>query len=1505
MKKIFNYFALIFIFVSTSKIEAQTYTAPATGMMAGIYAGGCPIGTNTGTYVDDGGTGGNYSLNINSVYQTICPTVAGESIRLTFTEFNMENGFDYITIGNGPAQNSSPFVTAPADAFGWITGTPAVPFTYTATNSSGCLTIRQYSDNMIAAAGFQATITTVNNGTALAAGNSDCSTSSFICSNAAMSDNSNGPGLSPNDGCGASCLSGEVYSNWYTFTAKTSGTLGITIGGGANDYDFALYGPNDNCSNGTPLRCSFASGTGNTGIGGGAVDNSEDASGDGWVALVNVVAGESYKFLVNNWSPGVSNFGLTFTGTATLGTEEPTINSPNVCGTVSSTLTASTITSGGSYLWSTGEMTQSINVSPASTTSYTCTYTYLACPSSTPGSGTVTVTPTPTASISYAGTPFCTTNGVSAVTISGTNSYTGGIFSSTAGLSINAGNGEITPSTSTAGSYTVNYAIPAVGACPSTNTNTNIVVDQNPTANAGTIADVCFGTTPTVVGASATNGTISWSENGASSISAGGNTTTPTYIPNAGDISNTVTLTMNVTSSNSCANPAPVTASFLINPLPSATISGGGDVCQNAASPTVTFTGSNGTAPYTFSYNINGGANQTVVSNGAGVATVLAPTNIVGGFAYNLTNVQDNSSTTCSQAVVQSVNVNVNPLPTAIISGTTSVCQNAGSPNITFTGSNGTAPYTFTYNINGGANQTVSTTIGNSVTVSVPTNTVGGFTYSLTSVQDNSSTLCTQSVLGQSVVITVNPLPTATISGGGTACQNAASPTVTFTGANGTAPYTFSYNIDGGPTQTVVSNGLGVAVISASTAVVGTFNYNLLSVIDASSTTCSQNQAGFVAVTVNLLPTFLTTPTDPTTCNGSEGTILISGLSNSTSYNVTYSSGGPVTGPNTISSDGAGEILISGLSAGTYSLTVALTSTGCSTTQNGIVLNNTGAPNVVINNPTAVCSPNTVDITTPAVTAGSDGGLTFTYWTDNGAISSLSNPNAISVSGTYYIKGEIGMCSSIKPVVVEINQTPNLVITNPASACSPNTVDITAASVTLGSTNVGTLSYWTDNGATTSLSNPNAIAVSGQYYIKADNNGCVDINQVDVTIVLTPTVTGPISTAACDNFQLLQITGTNQNNPLYYYTSGGVTVTYAPGSIVNSTVTLIMADSNGVCGNSLPITITINQTPNVGNFLPVEACDSYVLPALTVGNYFSGPLGTGTSYNAGQTISNDKTMYVYAETGTNPNCFDDASFVIDIVTTPIVTGPLFSSECEGSVFVLPAIEGTNLTSNKGYYYTSGNVTAIYHEGDVVNESITLIVADSVGNCGSNVTYNIILDKKPEKPIVSPDTTYCIGASVITMTAQAQGSGTLSWYLNDTTNLLVDNQNSYVPSSEVATYIVLETSANANCKGDTAHINISFKDCSLIIPSAFTPDNDKMNDIWEIGYLDDNYPDNIVRVYNRWGNLVYESEKGKYSNKPWDGKYNGEDLPVASYYYTIETEDSSKPKLNGIVSIIRK
>jgi gliding motility-associated-like protein len=70
----------------------------------------------------------------------------------------------------------------------------------------------------------------------------------------------------------------------------------------------------------------------------------------------------------------------------------------------------------------------------------------------------------------------------------------------------------------------------------------------------------------------------------------------------------------------------------------------------------------------------------------------------------------------------------------------------------------------------------------------------------------------------------------------------------------------------------------------------------------------------------------------------------------------------------------------------------------------------------------------------------------------------------------------------------------------------------------------------------------------------------------------------------------------------------------------------------------------------------------------------------------------------------------------------------------------------------------------------------------------------------------------------------------------------------------------------------------------IVPNVFTPNNDIMNDVWDIDHKDDFcIVNDNVKIYNRWGNPVYESEE---LLETWDGMYNGNPVANGEYYYVI-------------------
>src|SRR4029079_12505499 len=148
-------------------------------------------------------------------------------------------------------------------------------------------------------------------------------------------------------------------------------------------------------------------------------------------------------------------------------------------------------------------------------------------------------------------------------------------------------------------------------------------------------------------------------------------------------------------------------------------------------------------------------------------------------------------------------------------------------------------------------------------------------------------------------------------------------------------------------------------------------------------------------------------------------------------------------------------------SSGTYT-SVLKNAAGCDSIIT-TTLNLSTTPNLVVNNPIPVCSSNTIDLTSPAITIGSSQGLRYTYWLDAVANVAVANPTAIVASGTYFIKAtNSGGCFVIKPVIFSQINPPAFVITNPPTTCLGSTVDLTNGAITAGSSTGLTLSYWKD-----------------------------------------------------------------------------------------------------------------------------------------------------------------------------------------------------------------------------------------------------------------------------------------------------------------------------------------------------------------------------------------------------------------------------------------------------------
>ncbi|NDC77395.1 MAG: gliding motility-associated C-terminal domain-containing protein, partial [Chitinophagia bacterium] len=488
----------------------------------------------------------------------------------------------------------------------------------------------------------------------------------------------------------------------------------------------------------------------------------------------------------------------------------------------------------------------------------------ITCSKDLTGSATVTINPSPVLPTVTAATFCLGTAGATLPTVTpvaGTilrwygTSATGGTWAATAPV----------PPTGTAGllRYYVSQFNPTTG-CEGQRAEIPVRIHPLPEAVLGPGAIVCQSSPDpqlTLTGSKGTSPyTFSYRINGGPTLNAvttAGASATSLSISTVGALNASYEL-LEVLDANGCRQAQSGTSVFRVLATPDATITAPAEVCRTAIAST-TFTATSGKAPFTFTYTINGGAEQTVVSpNGVNTAKVDIPDAVIGVQTFRLTKVSYSDGTTCVKDLSQDVSITVNPLPLGsigIVSQTTNtilLCQGSASPGIQFTGSEGAEPYTFSYTLNG-AQQTTRSVSGPSITQPASTLTGGTFVYELGKVTDARG--CVSNLTGLSATVRILNNPGGAINGAVKVCEKDIDPTLTFKGSMGRAPYRFTYSLNGGPDIVMLTpTGSDSTTLRSPTAVPGTFTYRLKEVSYTDGITCTSRTSNEAIVTVHDLP---------------------------------------------------------------------------------------------------------------------------------------------------------------------------------------------------------------------------------------------------------------------------------------------------------------------------------------------------------------------------------------------------------------------------------------------------------------------------------------------------------------------------------------------------------------------------------------------------------------------------------------------------------------------------
>ena len=503
--------------------------------------------------------------------------------------------------------------------------------------------------------------------------------------------------------------------------------------------------------------------------------------------------------------------------------------------------------------------------------------------------------------------------------------------------------------------------------------------------------------------------------------------------------------------------------------------------------------------------------------------------------------------------------------------------------------------------------------------------------------------------------------------------------------------------------------------------------------------------------------------------------------------------------------------------------------------------------------------------------------------------------------------------------------------------------------------------YFTQaSGQGTQLNAGDVIGESQTIFIYNANENCDAQTSFDVEIRLLPEADVFTDIFTCEPYTLPVLQNGN-----YFTEPNGQGTQLNPGDVITETQTIyIFARDPDLsdCVNENIFTvqylgITVDELDDV------QSCDSYVLPELTVGEYFTEQNGEGTRLNPGDVITEDTQLYIYAENGNRFFCFDEDPVFIDISTTPTLQNFDDIESCGSYTLeeIIPA------AGNRFQFYRSPNKVDLINPQDYTITEVgtqTIYAVESVienENCFDEKSFTLtifpLLDLQIDDVIICED--FDTGESLTEVEIRSgldPNKFTADWFfdgqlIGSGVNITVNQKGTYriVPIRTVpevgadcnfnpaevnviasspkvkVTYLSspfvddnsvqvdfinqglgdyiyqledgLFQSSNIFSALETGVYTITIRDTTGICPDFqitftaldyprnFSPNNDGVNDFWNIPDLKEDYPEALIRIYDRFGNQV---SAFRAKEQGWNGQRpNGELALASSYWFKVE------------------
>ena len=439
-----------------------------------------------------------------------------------------------------------------------------------------------------------------------------------------------------------------------------------------------------------------------------------------------------------------------------------------------------------------------------------------------------------------------------------------------------------------------------------------------------------------------------------------------------------------------------------------------------------------------------------------------------------------------------------------------------------------------------------------------------------------------------------------------------------------------------------------------------------------------------------------------------------------------------------------------------------------------------------------------------------------------------------------------GCIDTSNVIVVVASKTPQVSITsNSTTVCPALAVTFTASPVYGGA---APLYQWKINGANAGPTNNNAVFSSSSL-----NSGDV------VSCIITSNAEYCLTSKKA--------------------TSNGITMGSASPGVASVT---IAATDTVICAGSL---VRFTATPTNGGTIPgykwlvngVDAAantSTYTTSFLKDADVVSCIITSSANLCPGNLISTSNGIVIQVVPQKTASVIIAASDTLICINSLVQFNAAYQNGGTNPIFQWK-VNGVNV----------GNNNAIFSTNSLKNNDVVSCSMMSDVKCISNspATSNLIKLGVDQIPVITmrPDTVIFSGNSIRLNTVVTGNSPTYLWSPSATLNDAMVISPIAKPTATTTFKLVTTTAAGCTAFKQVTITTIE----SIDIPTAFSPNNDGINDVWSIVGLS-SYTDCKVEIYNRYGQLLFQSNG---YIRAWDGSYKNSPLPVAAYYYIIKSK----------------